>query len=260
MDFSNIPCQKHKGQDCCLFCKACNYLVCATCVSTKHNGHKMGEIKEFYEMKMNNVRKQQIEVKINGRRLKEDDFTLEKIYKSTSENYDTAKKDILAQKTALTIAVAKYADKLLSDLNQDRQSIKKTYDEGKKNIQKFKLNLNKQSTELDNISSTTEAATFFKEIENLTSDKADFTSIKLPDYIVTQFTSGEIMQSNFGSLQKKKKISKCEIILEISKEFQTELSDINCVAVDTNNSLCYDHVNNNIKIRKFGNIPERCFI
>ncbi|XP_071179250.1 uncharacterized protein [Mytilus edulis] len=237
MDFSNIPCQKHKGQDCCLFCKACNYLVCATCISTKHNGHKMREIKEFYEMKKNNVRKQQTEVKINERRLKEDDFTLEKIYKSTSENYDTAKKEILAQKTALTIAVAKYADKLLSDLDQDRQSIKKTYDEGKKNIQKFKLNLNKQSTELDYISSTTEAATFFKEIENLTLDKTDFTSIKLPDYIVTQFTLGEIMQSHFGSLQKIKKISKCEIILETSKEFQTELRDINCVAVETNNSL-----------------------
>ncbi|CAG2187529.1 unnamed protein product [Mytilus edulis] len=231
MDFSNIPCQKHKGQDCCLFCKACNYLVCATCVSTKHNGHKMGEIKEFYEMKMNNVRKQQTEVKINERRLKEDDFTLEKIYKSTSENYDTAKRDILAQKTALTIAVAKYADKLLSDLDQDRQSIIKTYDEGKENIQKFKLDLNKLSTELEDISSTTEAATFFKEIENLTLDKTELTAIKLPDHRVTQFASGEIMQSNFGSLRKIMKISKSEIILETSKEFQTELRTINCVAL-----------------------------
>ncbi|XP_052074889.1 uncharacterized protein LOC127712476 [Mytilus californianus] len=237
IDFSNIPCIKHKGQDYCLFCKACNYLVCATCVSTKHNGHKMGEIKEFYEKKMINVRKQQTEVKINERRLKEDELTLEKINQSKSESYNKAKKDILAQKTSLIKKVAMFSEKLISDLDQIHQSSIKAYDEGKDNIQKLKLETNKQSTELGDISRTTEAATFFKEIENLTLDKMNLRSIKLPDYIVTQFASGEIIQSNFGSLQKMKKIPNFEIMLETSKEFQTELKQICLISADTNNSL-----------------------
>ncbi|VDI05767.1 stromal interaction molecule 1 [Mytilus galloprovincialis] len=237
MDFSNIPCQKHKSQDCCLFCKACNILVCATCVSTIHNGHTMGEIKEFYENKMIDVRKRQTEVKINERRLKENELTLAKINKSKSESYNNAKQDILDRKTALTKAVAKYADQLLSDLHQDHQSSIKAYDEEKENIQNIKLDLNKQSSELEGISSTTEAATFFKEIENLNSDKKDLRSIKLPGDIVTEFVSGEIMQSNFGSLQKMKRIPNFEIMLEISKEFRTESKHISLIAADTNNSL-----------------------
>ncbi|CAG2219842.1 unnamed protein product [Mytilus edulis] len=222
IDFSNIPCQIHQGQDCCVFCKACNYLICATCVSTTHNGHTMGEIKEFYEIKMNTVRKVKADVKFKQRRLKEDELSLARINKYKSESYIHAKKDIISQTTTLTDAVVLYSDKLLSDLDRDHQYITKAYDEDKETIQNMKLRINKNINEIEDISRTTDAAKFFKQFENLTLMEKDLPLLAFPDDTVMEFDSGKITQSNFGSLHKMKKIPKCEIMLEASKEFQTE--------------------------------------
>ena len=48
-DYGHIKCKNHEGQNCCLFCKECEEVVCPLCIAKTHNKHNMTEIKEGYK-------------------------------------------------------------------------------------------------------------------------------------------------------------------------------------------------------------------
>ncbi|XP_071145453.1 uncharacterized protein [Mytilus edulis] len=62
--FSEIKCENHKGQACCLFCQTCKTFICVKCVAKKvHNGHELIEEEDYNEGKVEIKPKQQGKIK-----------------------------------------------------------------------------------------------------------------------------------------------------------------------------------------------------
>ncbi|CAC5392948.1 unnamed protein product [Mytilus coruscus] len=61
--FSEIKCETHTGQACCLFCQTCKTFICIKCVAKVHNGHKLIEEEDYNEGKVEIKPKQQSKIK-----------------------------------------------------------------------------------------------------------------------------------------------------------------------------------------------------
>ncbi|XP_052081750.1 uncharacterized protein LOC127719568 [Mytilus californianus] len=61
--FSEIMCETHKGQSCCLFCETCKTFICVKCVAKVHNGHELIEEEDYNKGKVEMKPKQQSKIK-----------------------------------------------------------------------------------------------------------------------------------------------------------------------------------------------------
>ncbi|XP_071145871.1 uncharacterized protein [Mytilus edulis] len=61
--FSEIKCETHKGQACCLFCQTCKTFICLKCVAKVHNGHELVEEEDYNEGKVETKPKLQSKIK-----------------------------------------------------------------------------------------------------------------------------------------------------------------------------------------------------
>ncbi|CAC5378221.1 unnamed protein product [Mytilus coruscus] len=61
--FSEIKCETHKGQACCLFCQTCKTFICLKCVAKVHNGHDLIEEEDYNKGKVEKKPKQQGKIK-----------------------------------------------------------------------------------------------------------------------------------------------------------------------------------------------------
>ncbi|XP_063447045.1 uncharacterized protein LOC134726568 [Mytilus trossulus] len=50
--FSEIKCENHTGQACCLFCQTCKTFICPKCVAKLHNGHELIEEEDYNKNKV----------------------------------------------------------------------------------------------------------------------------------------------------------------------------------------------------------------
>ncbi|XP_052081749.1 uncharacterized protein LOC127719567 [Mytilus californianus] len=61
--FSEIKCENHTGQACCLFCQTCKTFICVKCVAKVHNGHELIEEEDYNKGKVEMKPKQQSKIK-----------------------------------------------------------------------------------------------------------------------------------------------------------------------------------------------------
>ncbi|XP_076087271.1 uncharacterized protein LOC143057765 [Mytilus galloprovincialis] len=61
--FSEIKCEHHTGQACCLFCQTCKTFICVKCVAKVHNGHQLIEEEDYNEGKVEMKPKQKGKIK-----------------------------------------------------------------------------------------------------------------------------------------------------------------------------------------------------
>ncbi|CAC5392952.1 unnamed protein product [Mytilus coruscus] len=63
-DSSDVKCEKHSEQACCLYCNTCNKLICPKCIITKvHNGHELIEEEDHKKRKVEMKPKQKSQIK-----------------------------------------------------------------------------------------------------------------------------------------------------------------------------------------------------
>ncbi|XP_063408439.1 uncharacterized protein LOC134692025 [Mytilus trossulus] len=62
--FSEVKCDEHSNQACCLFCKTCNKLICLKCITKVHNGHEFIEEEDYNKGKVELKPKQKSEIKL----------------------------------------------------------------------------------------------------------------------------------------------------------------------------------------------------
>ncbi|XP_071121368.1 uncharacterized protein [Mytilus edulis] len=62
--FSEVLCDEHSNQACCLFCKTCNKCICPKCITKAHNGHELIEEEDYNKGKVELKSKQKGEIKL----------------------------------------------------------------------------------------------------------------------------------------------------------------------------------------------------
>ncbi|CAC5382140.1 TRIM71 [Mytilus coruscus] len=62
--FSDVKCDEHSQQACCLFCNTCNKLICPKCITKVHNGHELIEEEDYKKGKVEQKPKQKSEIKL----------------------------------------------------------------------------------------------------------------------------------------------------------------------------------------------------
>ncbi|XP_071145629.1 macro domain-containing protein lmo2759-like [Mytilus edulis] len=53
--FSEIKCENHIGQACCLFCQTCKTFICPKCITEVHNGHELIAEEDYNKAKVQQV-------------------------------------------------------------------------------------------------------------------------------------------------------------------------------------------------------------
>ncbi|XP_071146901.1 uncharacterized protein [Mytilus edulis] len=62
--FSEVKCEEHSNQACCLFCKTCNKFICPKCITKVHNKHKLIEEEDYNKGKVELKPKQKSQIKL----------------------------------------------------------------------------------------------------------------------------------------------------------------------------------------------------
>ncbi|VDI08789.1 Hypothetical predicted protein [Mytilus galloprovincialis] len=62
--FSEVLCDEHSNQACCLFCNTCNKFICPKCITKVHNGHELIEEEDYNKGKVELKLKQKGEIKL----------------------------------------------------------------------------------------------------------------------------------------------------------------------------------------------------
>ncbi|XP_052081418.1 uncharacterized protein LOC127719357 [Mytilus californianus] len=62
--FSDVKCDDHSQQACCLYCNTCNKFICPKCITKVHNGHELIEEEDYNKGKVEMKTKQKSEIKL----------------------------------------------------------------------------------------------------------------------------------------------------------------------------------------------------
>ncbi|XP_063402131.1 uncharacterized protein LOC134686391 [Mytilus trossulus] len=233
MDFTSIKCQDHTGQNCCLFCESCNYLVCPLCISKTHNGHCLIQISESYETKLNWVKQAQVKVQSNLQILNKYHAKIEEIQKSVKEKYKETKEKIQAEINALNIADDEFTERIETEVDQKISLHQKSIEKEQITTNQLKKKVNDQMFKLQDIINAKDTAEVFNcsnDLELSISKEMELLGLNI-NHIPT-FCPEEITQDLFGSLQNNKPIK-----MTVSEQFVTGVSRIDTVSVCSDESI-----------------------
>ncbi|XP_052081420.1 uncharacterized protein LOC127719358 [Mytilus californianus] len=62
--FSDVKCDDHSQQACCLYCNTCNKFICPKCITKVHNGHELIEEEDYNKGKVELKPKQKSQIKL----------------------------------------------------------------------------------------------------------------------------------------------------------------------------------------------------
>ncbi|CAC5383393.1 unnamed protein product [Mytilus coruscus] len=201
MDFTNIKCQEHTGQNCCLFCDSCDQLICPLCISKTHNGHGLIEISKSYEIKLDKLKEAQIKVKSNLKKLKKHDVIIKDVQKFEEKQYRDTKEKIQAQNKALKRTVDHFTERMEKELKHKISLHQNSTEKEQSTTNQLKKVNDKISTIEDTIKTKDASKVFIysNELEQSISEE-----IELPELNINHipiFCKGGITLEAFGSLQ-----------------------------------------------------------
>ncbi|XP_063409635.1 uncharacterized protein LOC134692923 [Mytilus trossulus] len=73
--FSDVKCDEHSNQACCLYCNTCNKLICFKCITKVHNGHELIEEEDFNKGKVELKPQQKSKIKLEISKVYTTDLT-----------------------------------------------------------------------------------------------------------------------------------------------------------------------------------------
>ncbi|XP_071161573.1 uncharacterized protein [Mytilus edulis] len=146
-DFSNIPCEIHCGQNCCLFCQTCNEVVCPLCIAKTHNKHNMIEIAEGYKLTLKTIKTFNFDLEVKFTDYVKEITKLHSIKAFEGVKYEIGKQKILSREKVLKEEVEKHTQKLLDEFDQRKEHLNKSVndEENKLHITKRDLEFRKES-------------------------------------------------------------------------------------------------------------------
>ncbi|XP_076076539.1 uncharacterized protein LOC143047398 [Mytilus galloprovincialis] len=233
MDFTNIKCRDHTGQNCCLFCESCNHLVCPLCISKTHNGHCLIQISESYETKLNWLKQAQVKVQSNLQILNKCDAKIEEIQKSRKEKYKDTKEKMKAKINALNIVDDEFTERIETELDQKNSLHQKSIEKEQITANQLKKKVDDQISKLQDIIDAKDAVEVFScscDLELSISKEMELLELNISR--IPKFCPEEITQDFFGSLQNNKPIK-----MTISEQFVTGVSRIDNVSACSDESI-----------------------
>ena len=160
LDFSNIPCEAHSEQFCCLYCTTCEKVVCSKCIPKYHTGHSFTEIENFYTKMLEKVNNTIYKLETQDQDLQKDEKKIAEI-KEHKRNYSSLLEGIEIHKEALIKEIECQAKYLSSSVNELINSTEDFVTCESKNISMKRQTFVESKTKLETIKDTSNASDFF---------------------------------------------------------------------------------------------------
>jgi hypothetical protein len=246
-DCGHIKCKNHEGQNCCLFCKECEEVVCPLCIAKTHNKHNMTEIKEGYKISLMTLKIFNTEHEQNMKQLAKDMTKLNFIKTSESSNFEKEMQKIQNHGDVIKHEVDKYTCKLVNDLEQRWNISKKMIDEDETLTKKLSQDLESRNKKVTEALNSNDANNVFGTIKE--ERKAMNQSIRgtVNTYKgLPEFAQGEIkistIESFYGKLHN---AGSRKIEFEVMEKYVTSLPTVYSVACCTDQTLWINHYESN---------------
>ncbi|CAC5398416.1 unnamed protein product [Mytilus coruscus] len=225
VDFSNIQCKDHFGQQYRLFCTTCDSLVCPICINKFHKIHDLIEISEGFNMKIEKLKKGQSKIQINKAKLATNKELLERCKSHENENYTEVIQNIQNHGNVIKQAVDKHIDELKNEVSENQKAIMYSIDTDLDVILRFMIEADDKNNETVDLIKATDIDKFFGEVHQI----EKLIDIPVPKTqssynSIPKFVPGGITQSNVGVLQSDDSPVKLGVALDIISEYPTELS------------------------------------
>lgn len=249
LDFTNLKCQEHSGNNNCLFCKTCDVLVCPVCIAKLHKMHDLVEIREEYTFRINRLRQDQGKVQRYTIKLDTDLNNLKQMKTTDHLKYSKIKEDILAQEKSLNDALRKYAVMLIDELDQHKKAISKSTDCDINSFSISKKGYDEKYKEVEDFIRITDVAKFFKEInimERLIDVLDPVPKPKVTVQSIPFFVPGTITKSHFGALTTENPNTDTNVTLKVNAVYQAEFSRIGILFPCPDGSFWITNTSDNI--------------
>ncbi|XP_071169292.1 uncharacterized protein [Mytilus edulis] len=239
LDFTNIKCQQHAGQSCCLFCTTCDHLVCPTCFAKVHKKHDLIEINEAYDIKQDDLKKEQSKIQKNKVEIETKMDKFRQLQAVECFKYEKVRQDIQSQEKTLKQAVEKYAQKLQKELEQNCKSTFQSIEGGMNDISGSIKQADVRYNEVEDFMNTTDVAKFFIQVSGMKKYTDISKESTMSNYCsILKFIPGEITQSNLGTFQNDDSPSgELTIDIKINRQFQTNISLVSFLSPCHDDSL-----------------------
>ncbi|XP_076105023.1 uncharacterized protein LOC143073393 [Mytilus galloprovincialis] len=239
LDFTNINCEVHSRQSSCLFCRACDILVCPTCVSKVHKKHDLIEIWETYQLKMEKLKEGQSEIQKDKKNIVMKKDFLDKLIVAENSKHSQVRQDILTHGKALHKAVDQHIEKLVTDLDRTKKNILQSIEQDLDTINSSINEVDYKNGEIEDFRNTRNTTKFFQEVKKLEKSIEVQTPITKVGYLsVPIFNPGEITQFNVGVLQNDEiQSAELGVAIVINKRYQTNLSSVEYICSDPDTTL-----------------------
>ncbi|XP_052083362.1 E3 ubiquitin-protein ligase Trim36-like [Mytilus californianus] len=217
--FSEVKCNEHKGQVCCLFCKTCRLLICPKCMVKVHNGHQLIEDEE-YNKKRENLKAEQMRIEEILYNLVIDKEKLTKMKEAENDKYAIMKKEILAQK-----------NRLLEELSHRWKSISNAIEQKEFQVEEEMKQIQMRNGNVKNLITTKDFGYFFEQVDKIqtSGEKAmpptgSFNVSSMPTYIPGKIV--KLYAEQPGNIE-----------FKISNECTTDLKHIHYIAVCSDGTI-----------------------
>ena len=246
-DCGHIKCKNHEGQNCCLFCKECEEVVCPLCIAKTHNKYNMTEIKEGYKISLMTLKTFNTEHEQNIEKLAKDMTKFNSIKTSESSNFEKEMQKIQNRGDVLKHEVDKYTCKLVNDLEQRWNISKKMIDEDETLTKKLSQDLesrNKKVTEALNSNDANNVMGTIKEERKAMNQSIRGTVntyTRLPEFVQGEIQISTI-ESFYGKLQN---VGSRKIEFEVMEKYVTTLPTVYSVESCADKTLWINHYESN---------------
>ncbi|XP_076104920.1 uncharacterized protein LOC143073343 [Mytilus galloprovincialis] len=237
LDFANIPCQDHAGQNNCLYCKTCDSLICPTCVAKVHKKHDLTEIQEGYNIKIDKLKNGQRKIQSKRKEIVSYKKQLNQLLSSENYKYNQVNQAIQKHEQSVKVAVERYFKKLRVELDQNLETVSNTIKSDLNAISDLLNQAEEKDNEVQELIHITYASKFFSDANKARqkTNDIDMPNTRSSYETIPNFVPGEITQSNIGVLEYDENLSnEPHINLAINKQYQTELEvvDFVCSSID----------------------------
>ena len=241
----NIPCTEHRTKMTCLFCRTCDHLMCADCVSYKHNKHNFEPIEKILPEKLNELKGAEAryskdltlcQAKVNEFQISETKFE-----SLCDESITTIKK----REKQLIDGITKHSQKLQNEIELERKTVKKTFCDLKRQADQAEKTIILHQDEIMAALKSIQGSTIFTTATKSKKMMSDLNFNLIPceiKYFIPGKETVNDIPNLFGSLQKMK-IPQVEsdIDFEVVNSYTTDLSGIhNIITVDDKSTWVND--------------------
>ena len=242
----NIRCDEHQTKMTCLFCRTCDHLVCADCISSKHNEHNFEPVEKILPKKLDELKGAEARHSkdLTLCRAKVNEFKISEVkYESLfKERITTIKK----REKQLIDGITKHSQKLQNEIELERKTVKKTFCDLKRQADQAEQTIILHQDEIMAALKSIQGSTIFTTATKSKKMKSDLNFNPIPSEIKCFIPGKETVNdiSNlFGSLQKMKIPQvQSDIDLEVVNSYTTDLSGIfNIITVDDKSTWVNDY-------------------